>query len=413
MTTPDSTRSAAAVAEHLRASRERIAGQWVHLVLGRREGAAVATRPAKRMLEAAPAIVDAVAEVISGEEIPYAQLAHGLRDVVESQRRRKHPLEAMLAELDLLGTLVFDAAEAVLCRPETSAGAGDSLHVGRCIHAALSGVGAVVATAYERAARSESREARGAMEEFVQTLSHELKNPLGAAELAAQMLVDAEIVSNPGEIGKYAEMIARNVRRGRALLDQMRDRVLLGSEALGSEEWVPLREVVDDVLHEVLPAAVEQDVFIALDELPRHLEVLGPAMRLVLMNLVWNAVKYSDPQKPKRWVRIRAVPGDAGGLWNVQVEDNGLGIPADAQRRIFERFFRVHPEVENGTGLGLPIAREAAEEIGGTLWVESEPGRGSTFVAAVPVRLAGEESATEDRADGREDRARREERGHG
>jgi signal transduction histidine kinase len=74
------------------------------------------------------------------------------------------------------------------------------------------------------------------------------------------------------------------------------------------------------------------------------------------------------------------------GIAHIGVEDNGVGIAPELHERVFERMFRVHPEDKNGTGLGLAIAREAAEEIGGGLWLQGEPGRGSTFTAALPVR---------------------------
>ena len=72
----------------------------------------------------------------------------------------------------------------------------------------------------------------------------------------------------------------------------------------------------------------------------------------------------------------------------ISIADNGIGIPASEQRRIFEKFYRVDPDMEHGiggTGLGLYICRELVRRVAGRIWVESVPGRGSTFHVAVPL----------------------------
>jgi signal transduction histidine kinase len=109
-------------------------------------------------------------------------------------------------------------------------------------------------------------------------------------------------------------------------------------------------------------------------------------------NLVSNAVKYADPAKHERWVEVDGllVADERGGPREVvvRVRDNGLGVPPDKRRRLFERFFRAHDgtgaDVE-GTGLGLSIVRETIESLGGRAWAEF-PGDGSVFAFAAPCR---------------------------
>jgi signal transduction histidine kinase len=110
---------------------------------------------------------------------------------------------------------------------------------------------------------------------------------------------------------------------------------------------------------------------------------------IALVNLVSNAIKYSDPEKPERWVRVsveRAEPKEAH-LWKVTVSDNGLGIPNAFQPQVFERHFRAHPDAAEGTGLGLAITRQVIEQGGGRLWFESEEGKGSAFHFTIPAHL--------------------------
>jgi signal transduction histidine kinase len=119
--------------------------------------------------------------------------------------------------------------------------------------------------------------------------------------------------------------------------------------------------------------------------------VLADADRLrqVLGNLVENAVKYAG-ETP--WAEVRVERG--AGVVRFVVSDRGIGIPADEQELIFHKFYRADPSMSrgvSGTGLGLYIVRELVERMGGSITVESEPGRGSAFA----VTLGGAEPAPE------------------
>ena len=114
-------------------------------------------------------------------------------------------------------------------------------------------------------------------------------------------------------------------------------------------------------------------------------------LELVLVNLVANAIKYSDPAKPARVVEILAAPGDH--VQEIRVVDNGIGIPAAALAKVFTRFHRAHPELDttlgvNGTGLGLAIVEECVKALGGDIRVESEEGHGTAFVLTLPRKLS-------------------------
>jgi signal transduction histidine kinase len=108
-------------------------------------------------------------------------------------------------------------------------------------------------------------------------------------------------------------------------------------------------------------------------------------LRQVISNLVDNAIKYS-PQGGDVELRLNR----AGQFARIEVADSGLGIPRDEHDRIFEKFYRLDPALTrgvNGTGLGLYISKELVERMNGRISVDSEPGRGSTFVVEVPLAV--------------------------
>jgi signal transduction histidine kinase len=116
---------------------------------------------------------------------------------------------------------------------------------------------------------------------------------------------------------------------------------------------------------------------------------LDPARaELVFINLIANAIKYSDPDKPDRFVEIYGAPGDSP---SVIVRDNGIGIAAGQLQHIFREFVRAHAQRHDeanarGFGLGLSIVRECMDAANGSVRVESIEGRGTTFKLTWPLR---------------------------
>jgi signal transduction histidine kinase len=114
------------------------------------------------------------------------------------------------------------------------------------------------------------------------------------------------------------------------------------------------------------------------DQLPR-IAVERVVAQLALANVIGNSIKYCDPGKKDRWVRVSASVShhEDTPFACLVVEDNGLGIPEQYRSRVFQRGFRAHPAVADGTGLGLTITRQLVLERGGTIDLTSEEGRGT------------------------------------
>lgn len=119
---------------------------------------------------------------------------------------------------------------------------------------------------------------------------------------------------------------------------------------------------------------------------------IDPArLELVLINLMSNAIKYSDPAKPDRFVEIGVAEGDGTpGTVTLVVRDNGLGVPDEQHQTIFERFTRAHAHLDDehgisGSGLGLAIVAECVGAVGGDIRCTSAVGEGTTFFVRLPI----------------------------
>ncbi|MEO8586425.1 MAG: ATP-binding protein, partial [Acidobacteriota bacterium] len=153
------------------------------------------------------------------------------------------------------------------------------------------------------------------------------------------------------------------------------------------------------VVRDLASAAGTRGVDVTI-EAGEHLELLGDRRRLsqVFRNLVDNAVKFSAPgQRVDVLAEGGSLAGDSVSPLVVHVVDRGIGIPRTEQDRIFQRFYRVDPSRAKsvpGTGLGLAIVKHLLILHGGTIRVESEPGRGSRFTVTLPAAVSSGIAAT-------------------
>lgn len=219
------------------------------------------------------------------------------------------------------------------------------------------------------------------LDRFASMVRHEMRNPLGAAQAAAQLLREDGDDLGPEQFQRVLTSLERSVRHALDVLVSVT--ALSHAESREVERW----ESADEVLRRVVEMARERagdDVAIELSPALPSLLVDGPRVELVTHNLVENGVKYRDPGKDRSWVRVEVDRDDAGGLWWIRVRDNGIGVAPAEQERIFEHFFRSGGEGVEGTGQGLAIAREAARQMDGRLEVESTPGVGSVFSLGIP-----------------------------
>jgi Mg2+-importing ATPase len=224
---------------------------------------------------------------------------------------------------------------------------------------------------------------------FSADASHELRTPLAAMRTVGEVgLREGNPVILYDVVGSMLEEVAR--------MNQLLDRLLLlarteGGAAPVNLETIRARDALAEVADALALVAEEKGQSLDVSCHPDLRVVADPAwLRLALMNLAQNALRHGPEHKP---VRLRAVVRE--DRVRIEVADEGPGIAPEHHAKIFERFYRVdkaRTRADGGAGLGLAIVKGAVERMGGTVGVESEPGRGSVFWLRLPWAGGGEDS---------------------
>lgn len=248
-------------------------------------------------------------------------------------------------------------------------------------------------------AEQEARAADRAKTAFLATMSHELRTPMHATIGTASLLLETEL--NPEQAG-YVRTVHNSGQALLNIIDEILD--LSKIEAGGLELEVSdlsLVEVAEDVAQLVAPLSHQKGLQLVLQfdpNLPERVRGDAGRVRQILLNLVGNAVKFTD--EGHVLVRLSETPGEDGGHQvRMVVEDTGAGLSEQDAARVFDAFAQAgaEPGRTGGTGLGLTISLRLARLMGGDISLHSTPGKGSTFtveLALSPARGASVRTAT-------------------
>ncbi len=247
------------------------------------------------------------------------------------------------------------------------------------------------ATRELRAANERLKELDQLKDEFVSMVSHELRTPLTSIRAFGEILLNNPEM-DADQRREFLEVVVRESERLTRLINQVLD---LSKIESGSAEWqlqeVDLGRLAREAAESTQQLFAERQTGLDVDVAIDDTAVKGDPDRLMqlIINLLSNASKFTEPAEGQVNLKVREGRGDNLRL---EVSDNGPGISAEDQRRIFDKFHQVtlaQAGKPKGSGLGLAICRLIADAHWGRLWVESEPGHGSTFVCELP-RAGGE-----------------------
>jgi signal transduction histidine kinase len=243
---------------------------------------------------------------------------------------------------------------------------------------------------------------------FLAQVSHDIRNPVNAISLLAELLY--RTASEPAMAGEVPSIAADLRRNAVSLVELVSDVLDLTRYDAGRVELehvtFSLHEMLGDECRRYSELAAEKGIAVHCQLPPAPLQIRTDRVKLsrVLGNLLGNALKYTQQQGtiivsaghggPDKHSGDGGGGGDGGGLNNgggvvwLRVSDTGAGIPPEFHQRIFDEFFQLRQEGgQQGVGLGLSICKRLVEAMGGSIHLQSEVGRGSTFTVVLPPQV--------------------------
>ncbi|MGB9201486.1 PAS domain S-box protein [Methanobacterium sp.] len=229
------------------------------------------------------------------------------------------------------------------------------------------------------AAMDELRRSNEELERFAYVSSHDLQEPLRMVKLYSQLLERRYKDNLDSDADDFIEYIVEGANRMKQLIDDLLEYSRVNSKA---KEFVnvDIEKVLNNVLRNLSISITEYNVKISHDPLPTVFADQNQMIQ-VFQNLITNAIKFHGSNPPEINISVQKDKKE----WKFVVKDNGIGIDLKHQQKIFEVFKRLHTRDQYpGTGIGLSITQKIIIHHGGQIWVESQPGKGSTFYFTIP-----------------------------
>jgi signal transduction histidine kinase len=368
------------IASRIAAGSEEIAQRWLERLTARVAVDREFVFPSQDLLDGIPPLIDAVAQHVSSEENPISANTAAELKARELGRLRYYQgfsARQIMWEFELLTSIMLYYLEE----------SGQS-HV-PSIRRLMEAIGYLErATMAEYVEQSEVRlrDHEERLRAFQHALTHELRTEVGVLLGAARMLREPFVIDNPAQRDRFISMVVTNSERLRALLDNLLQLASLDLDTRQNSQ-ILLEHAAQEAARRLRDFATARGVRIDIAADFPALHVNAVAVDFCLTNLLANAIKYSDPNKPDRWVVMRAsTTAGEDGEAVVEVADNGRGVPVEDRHKLFRRFFRAsNAQNEEGTGLGLSLVQEYVVRTGGRIWAEFRPGE-TVFVLTIPAR---------------------------
>lgn len=217
--------------------------------------------------------------------------------------------------------------------------------------------------------------------DFLSVMAHQLRTPLAGIKWTFNILLSEDLGTLNEEQKKF---LMKGYESNQRMINLIED--MLGAERIGSGrahfdfETTGIHQVLETVMFELTPQAANRNVSIKVEGINEKLTPVvadSEKLKAVFQNLIDNAIKYT---RAGGTVTVRCT--DNGEFFVIAIKDTGIGIPQEQQKYIFNRFYRAPNAIKeqtDGSGLGLFIVKGIVEKHGGTVWFDSEEGKGTTF----------------------------------
>jgi signal transduction histidine kinase len=353
--------------------------------------------PTDALLDHIPKLIEQIARFLAVPEDEIASdtfVIAEARELGELRHEQRASVHQLLREYELLrnilGTFVGEEAQRLRLDPDYEQ---VLLALQRIDRAVALLTQTTVNTFVERYTATIEEQTRQ-LTAFNQMVSHELRQPLAALQMASTLLRRTEGEADDERTRRLVMAVERNATRLAELvttITKMTTGDVADESKLGTQR-VSLTDVAREASRQLRDMAVSRDVRVVVaPDLPEVTVDVG-RLELILTNLLSNAIKYSDPAKSDRFVEVLPVGSDGSGS-GFQVRDNGLGMTAEQLKRVFTPFFRAHANLEKtlhieGLGLGLSIVRDCVDAIGASIDVVAAPNEGTAFTIMFPVKTS-------------------------
>ena len=383
---------AGVLAQRMREERGPLTRRWLDRIVERVEIDPNRVFPTEELLDHVPLLIDGIADYLAdpartvAADMPVVGKAMELGALRHAQGFDEYEI---MKEYEIFGGILFSFLTKSVGDLDQECSRAELLVCAHRLFRALAIIQQASLTHFLRLMKERLGERESRLRGFNRTLTHELRNRIGAVMGAGQLL--EEIPSMPDDQRRrLVDVILRNASSMRGALDNLAELSRLDRDSR-QQRHVLLPQSVAEVVRGLRDMARADGVEVRVGALP-NVEVPAAAVELALTNLVSNAIKYSNRERTDRWVEVRGSEVRTGNDCEMVLEvcDNGIGIPPEKRSHLFERFFRAHESTVTGiegTGLGLSIVRETIESVGGRAWADFTD-EGTVFSIALPCRRA-------------------------
>ena len=397
---PSACPLALTLARSIREAKRDLTARWLERISARVSIDINRVFPTDELLDHVPLLMDGIADYLENpadEIVADVPVVAKARELGELRHAQGFDTYEILKEYELLGGVLYTFLAESVDGIEEPCTRRELLVCAHRLFRAIEVIQQTTTMHFLALAARQVREREERLRGFNRMVSHELKNRVGAI-IGARAMLGEEYLAAP-QRERFLGMIGENAAGIRAVLDNLVSLSRLDSDSR-QQRNVQLPQAAGEVVRQLREVARARGVAVELSDLP-EIEVNAAAVELCLTNYISNAIKYSDPAKPERWVRVlgelhncveEAVDGRPEDNERCElvvcVRDNGLGVPPEARERLFERFYRAHEGTAKGvegTGLGLSIVRETVTALGGRAWAEHYEGE-TVFAFALPAR---------------------------
>jgi signal transduction histidine kinase len=378
------------IANALRDASEQLAKRWLYRIAERVDIEPEMVFPPGAGLDGMPLLISGVADFIENpvnEIATDTQLVNRAMEIGALRHEQGFDVYEIMKEYELLGGILFSHLARVA---DTVAGEGEQsnlLACGQRLFRAISLIQQATTVHFLRLADEKRRGREEQLRAFNRAVSHEIKNQIGTVVSASETLQVIPI-EETARRERITEIIVRNAQVMQRTVENLVALTRTDNDAR-QHRHLHLAVAAREAARQLRDHSRAANVEIRLESLP-EVQVNAAAVELCLTNYLSNAIKYADPKKAHRYAVVSGSiePAQHGGREVVvRVRDNGLGVPSEKRRSLFERFYRAHTAATEaeGTGLGLSIVSETVASLGGRAWAEF-PSSGSVFAFSLPYR---------------------------